>query len=66
MARRIKGGIKKRETDPAIISSLCVLHSPEQTRDSQNCVNKKRGRGEIEVTWWRKRRVKREREQSGQ
>ena len=32
MARRIKGGIKKRETDPATISSLSVLHRLEHTR----------------------------------
>ena len=35
-------------------------------RDSLSWVEKKRGRGEIEVTWWRKRRVKSGREQSGQ
>ena len=28
-------------------------------RDSRNCVEKRRGREEIEVTWGRKRRVKR-------
>ena len=66
VARRIEGGIKRRETGPAKISSLSVLHSPEQERDSQSWVEKKRGRGEIEVTWWRKKRVKRGREQSGQ
>ena len=31
MARRIKGGIKRRETDLAS-SSLSVLHSPEHTK----------------------------------
>ena len=31
VARRIKGGIKKRETDPASISSLSVLPNPENT-----------------------------------
>ena len=35
-------------------------------RDSPSWVEKKRGRGEIEVACWRKRRVKRGREQSGQ
>ena len=35
-------------------------------RDSLSWVEKKRGRGEIEATWWRKRRVKRGREHSGQ
>ena len=32
VARRIKGGIKKRETDPASISSLSVLHRLEHTK----------------------------------
>jgi len=35
-------------------------------RDSSSWVEKKRGRREIEVTWWRKTRVKRGREQSAQ
>jgi len=33
-------------------------------RDSQSCVEKRRGMEEIEVTWERKRRVNRGREQS--
>ena len=32
MARRIKGGIKRRQTDPPVISSLRVLHCPEHTK----------------------------------
>ena len=31
VARRMKGGIKRRETDPASNHFLIVLHSPEQT-----------------------------------
>ena len=31
MARRIKGGIKRREIQP-VVSSLNVLHSPEHTK----------------------------------
>ena len=54
MARRMKGGIKRRETDPASNQFLSVLHSSEQT-DSQSWVEKKKGRGEIEVTSWRKK-----------
>ena len=63
--RRIKGGIKRRETDPA--SSQFPKCSPlsETQRDSQSWVEKRRGREETEVTWWRKRRVQR-REQSSQ
>ena len=33
-------------------------------RDTKSWVEKRRGREKIEVTWWRKRRVKRGREQS--
>ena len=66
MARRIKGGIKRRETDPATnqfpnCSPLSGTH-----RDSQSWVEKRRGREETEATWWRKRRVQRGREQSSQ
>ena len=67
MARRIKAGNQKeRETDPASnqfpkCSSLSGTH-----RDSQRWVEKRRGREETEATWWRKRRVQRGREQSGQ
>jgi len=34
--------------------------------DSQSWVERRRGREEIESTWWRKSRVKRGREQSSQ
>ena len=49
-----KGGIKRRETDPA--SNQFPKCSPQPRTPSW--VEKKRGRGEIEATWWRKRRVK--------
>ena len=55
----------ERAIKPAI-SSLSVLHSLEHTKNSQNWVEKRRGREEIEVTWWRKRRVQRGREHSSQ
>ena len=35
-------------------------------RDSQSWVDKRRGREETEVTWWRKRRVQRGREPASQ
>ena len=59
MARKIKGGIKRRETDPA--SDQFPKCSPQSGthRDSQSWVEKRRGREEIEATWWRERRVKR-------
>ena len=43
----------------AVLWSLSVLRSPDTQRDSQNWIGKRRGREEIEVTWGRKRRVKR-------
>ena len=66
MTRRRKGGIKRRETDLA--SNQFPKCSPQpQThtevhRGSQIWVGKRRGREEIEVTWGRKRSVKRGRE----
>ena len=55
----------ERQIQP-VISSLSVLHCPEHTKKSQSWVEKRRGRKEIEVTWWRNRRVQRGREQSSQ
>ena len=62
VARRIKGGIQRRETDPDSnqfpkCSPLSGTH-----RDSQSWVEKRKGREEMEATWWRKRRVQRGRE----
>ena len=39
----------ERQIQP-VISSLCVLHHPEHTSDSQSWVEKRRGREETEVT----------------
>ena len=55
----------ERQIQP-VISSLSVLHRLEHTGDSQSWVEKRRGREEIEATWWRKRRVQRGRQQSSQ
>ena len=51
MARRIKGGIKRRETDPD--SNQFPKCSPQSGthRDSQSWVEKKEGRKETEATW---------------
>ena len=66
VARRIKGGIKRRETDPAS-NQFPKCSPPSGThRDSQSWVVKRRGREETEATWWIKRRVQRGREQSSQ
>ena len=65
MARKIKEGNEKERTDPAI-NQFPKCSPPSGThRDSQSWVEKRRGREETEVTWWRKRRVQR-REQSSQ
>ena len=66
VARRIKGGVKRRETDPASNQFPKCPPPPGTHRDSQSWVEKRRGREEIEATWWRKRRVQRGREQSSQ
>ena len=64
VARRIKEGIKRRETDPAS-NQFPKCSPPSGThRDSQSWVEKRRGREENEATWWRKRRVQRRRERS--
>ena len=66
MTRRRKGGIKRRETDPASIQFPKCSPLSGTHRDSQSWVEKRRGREEIELTWWIKRRVQSEREQSSQ
>ena len=62
-----KGGNQK-ERDRFSQSSVPKVFSTigNTQRDSQSCVEKRRGREEIEATWWRKRRVQRGREQSSQ
>ena len=66
VARRIKGESKGPRQIQPVISSLSVLHSPEHTKRFTELGREEKGREEIEATWWRKRRVKRGREQSGQ
>jgi len=66
VTRRRKGGIKRSKTDPASNQFPKCSPQPGTQRDSQSRVEKRRGREEIEATWWRKRRVKRGREQSSQ
>ena len=60
------GNQKERETDLASNRFPKCSPQPGTHRDSQSWVEKRRGREEIEATWWRKRRVQRGREQSGQ
>ena len=66
VARKIMGGTKRRETDPAS-NQFPKCSPPFATyRDSQTWVEKRAGREETEATWWRKRRVQSGREQSSQ
>ena len=61
-----KGGIKRRKTDPAS-NQFPKCSPPSGThKEIQSWVEKRRGREEIEATWWRKRRVQRGRELSSQ
>ena len=66
VARRIKGGIKRRETDPASNQFQVFSTVWNTQRDSQSWVEERRGREEIEATWWRKSRVQSGRQQSSQ
>ena len=45
VARRIKRGIKRRETDPAVISSLSVLHHLEHTKRFRELGKEEKGKG---------------------
>ena len=66
VARRINGGIQRTETDP-VSNQFSKCSPPSGThKEIQSWVQKRRGREEIEVTWWRKRRVQSGREQSSQ
>ena len=44
VARRIKGGIKRREIQP-VVSSLSVLHSPEHTKRFTELGREEKGEG---------------------
>ena len=55
VARSIKGGIKRSETDPASNQFPKCSSASGTHRDSQSWVEKRRGREETEATWWRKK-----------
>ena len=61
-----KGESKGERQIQPVISSLSVLHSPEHTKRFTKLGREEKGTGEIEATWWRKKRVKRGRKQTGQ
>ena len=63
MSRRRKGGTQEERDRSTQFSVPKVFSIAQNThRDSQNWIEKRRGREEIEVIWGGKRRVKRERE----
>ena len=65
VARRVKGGIKRRETDPA--SNQFPKCSPlSGTQRFTELGREEKRSEEIEVTWWRKKRVQTGSEQSSQ
>ena len=63
---RERGESKGERQIQPVISSLSVLHSPEHIKRFTKFGREEKGEEEIEATWWRKRRVKRGREQSRQ
>ena len=54
-----KGDSRGERQIYAVLCSLSVLHSPGTHRDSENWIEKRRGREEIEVSWGRNQRVER-------
>ena len=66
VARRIKGGIKRRETDLASNQFPKCSPQPGIPKEIQSCLRKTRGREKIEVMLGRKNRVKRGKGQSSQ
>ena len=66
MARRIKRGIKRRETDPASNQFPKCSPPSETHRDSESWVEKRRGREETEVTRRIKEGNEKERDRSSQ
>ena len=61
-----KGESKGERQIHPVISSLSVLHSLEHMKRFTELGREEKGEGEIEATWWRKKRVERGREQSVQ
>ena len=65
VARRRKGGIKRREIQP-VISSLSVLHSPEHTKRFTELGREEKGEGTDRGDLVEKTRIQRGRQQSSQ
>ena len=61
-----KGKSKGERKIQSVISSLSVLHSLEHTKRFTELGREEKGWEEVEVIWWRKRRVKRGKEQSSE
>ena len=59
MTRRRRGGVKRGEINLTSNQFPKCSPQPRTPREIQSYIEKRRGREEIEVTWGRKRRVKR-------
>ena len=55
VARRIKGGINRRETDPASYQFLIVLHRPEHTKRFTELGREEKGEGGERGNWVEKK-----------
>ena len=66
VARRIKGGIKRRQTDPASNQFPKCFHSPEHTKRLTELGREEKGEGGDRGDLVEKRRVRSGREQSSQ
>ena len=66
VTRRRRGGIKRRETDPASNQFLSVLHSPEHTKRFTELGREEKGEGGDRGDLVEKNERQRGREQSSQ
>ena len=66
MTRRRRGGVKRGETNLAIISSLSVLHSPELPERFTELSREEKGEGEDRGDLGEKRESQKGREKSSQ
>ena len=66
MTRRRRGGVKRGETNLAIISSLSVLHSPELPERFTEVSREEKGEGEDRGDLGEKRESQKGREKSSQ
>ena len=66
MTRRRRGGVKRRETDLSIISSLSIPHSPEHPKSFTELGKEEQGEGGDRGDLEEKKESQKGREQSSQ